>query len=163
MPMATIHKMSQGSDLYHIHFLQPTDPGFGQPGGGTDPDYGQGRPRPDRPGNELPGSRPGGRPDNSLPGQGLHPGNRPPGSGNPAFPDNSLPSGPPPQVGPGEVVILIRDQGGVWHYAAIKPGDPAPPRPLPSPTPPNRPDNSLPGSGARPDQGLPETPQPKPA
>jgi hypothetical protein len=45
----------------------PTDPGYGKPGGG-------------RPDNSLPGS--GGRPDNSLPGSGGRPDNSLPGGGN---------------------------------------------------------------------------------
>jgi hypothetical protein len=69
--------------LYMVEPLSPTDPGFGHPGGGVDPGYGQGTfPHPGhglpgygRPDNDLPWG--GGRPDNTLPGYG-HPGNRPP-------------------------------------------------------------------------------------
>jgi hypothetical protein len=130
---------------------------------GTDPDYGQGggfRPDnslpgfPGRPDNSLPGFP--GRPDNSLPGGGWQgrPDNTLPGGGRPNFPDNTLPSGPPPHVQPGATLILVRDQAGVWHYAAIQPGQPVPP-PLP--------DNTLPGGPPpRPGQGLPPTAQPKP-
>lgn len=88
--------------------------------------------------NTLPGG--GGRPDQGLPGQGGHPdqglpgmGGRPdqglPG-GRPAFPDNSLPSGPPAHVPDGTVVVMIKDPAGVWHYATLPPGTPAP-TPLP--------------------------------
>lgn len=35
----------------------------------------------------------GGRPDQGLPGQGLHPGHRPPGQGRPPRPDQGLPGG----------------------------------------------------------------------
>jgi len=148
MPIATIRPIGDG--LYHIHILE---------GGGTDPGYGQGRPGGDHISNRPPGSWEG-RPDNSLPGYG-HPGNRPPGSwegrpdnslpGSPGHPDNRPPSGPPPQVGPGEVLVLIRDQAGVWHYAAIQPGSP-PPRPLP-PGPPDHIANRPPGSGLPPHVG----------
>jgi hypothetical protein len=133
--MATIHKVGDGN-LYHVHFLQPTDPGFGQ--GGGHPDQG------------LPGH---GHPDQGLPGSGGHPGNRPPGSGHPAFPDHTLPGGPPPHVPPGTTLILVRDPAGVWHYAAIQPGQPVPP-PLP--------DQGLPTPPTRPGQPLPPTPAPKP-
>ena len=147
MPLATIHKMG-GGDVYHIHFLQPTDPGFGGgAGGGTDPDYGQGRPRPDRP-------------DQGLPGSGAHPGNRPPGSGGGGIPDNELPEQTPPQLAPGWTFVLIRHDRGKWQYAAIAPGSP-PPRPLP-PGEIEHPGNRPPGSGMpdRPSQGLPGQPPP---
>ena len=39
----------------------------------------------------------------------------------PAILTTVLPSGPPVQVGPGEVLVMIRDQAGVWHYAALAP------------------------------------------
>jgi hypothetical protein len=102
--------------------------------GGVDPGYG----------------RPGGihRPDQGLPGGG-HISNRPPGSGSPGIPDNELPSTPPPQLLPGYTLVMVRDQSGKWEYAAIAPGSP-PPRPLPSPGRPDRPDNTLPGQGGRP-------------
>lgn len=125
MPIATIRAIGDG--LYHIHVLEGrTDPGYGQ-GGGFRPD------------NELPGgghisNRPPGswegRPDNSLPNH-------------PHFPNNSLPSGPPPHVPAGATLVLVRDPAGVWHYAAIQPGQPVPP-PLPG-------------------QPLPPTAAPKPA
>jgi hypothetical protein len=119
--MATIHPVGEAG-LYHIHFLDGrVDPGYGRPGGG-------------HPDNSLPGH---GHPDNSLPGYG-HPGNRPPGSGRPNFPDNSLPSGPPPHVPDGTVVVLVKDPAGVWHYASLPPGTPAPTplpeQPAPTPT-----------------------------
>jgi hypothetical protein len=123
--MATIHPM--GDNLYHIHFLDNrTDPGFGHG-------------RPDLPGHDLPGG-------------GLHPGNRPPGS-HPVFPDNTLPGGPPPHVTPGNVVIMVRDQAGVWHYASLPAGQVPPPVQI---------DNTLPG-GPPPVAGqpLPPTAAPK--
>ena len=111
--LETITKVSGERNLYHIHILDPHagHPDHGLPGSEVDPGFGVGRP-----GIE-------------------HPGNRPPSSGRPNFPDNSLPAGPPPHVNPGEVVVLVRDQAGVWHYAALPSGSP-PPRPLPAPTPP---------------------------
>jgi hypothetical protein len=132
MPLATIRPAGEAG-LYHIHFLDGggAHPDHGLPGGGpVDPGFG----------------RPGG-------GGGLHPGNRPPGSGNPAFPDNTLPSGPPPHVPAGTTLILVRDPAGIWHYAAIQPGQPVPP-PLPG--------QGLPG-GPPPTAGqpLPPTPAPK--
>jgi hypothetical protein len=131
-----IHKVGPG-DLYSVHFLDRTDPGFGHgPGAGTDPGYG----RPEW----------GDHPNQGLPGGG-HISNRPPL--NPNFPSNSLPSGPPPHLPPGTTLVLVRDPAGVWHYAAIQPGQPVPP-PLP--------DHTLPG-GAPPMPGqLPgQTPAPK--
>ena len=153
MPMAKITPAGEHG-LYHVHFLDGrTDPGFGH-GGGEHPGNelpGSGG----HPGNRPPGSASGGHPDNSLPpgpppvlapGYTLvavrgphghweyamimpgsppprpippsnieHPGNRPPGSGAPDRPGNELPQPQPPQVGGG-----------------------------PAPTPPNRPDNTLP-------------------
>lgn len=55
---------------------------------------------------------------------------------NPAFPSNTLPSGPPPHLPLGHTLVLVRDPAGVWHYAAIEPGQMVPP-PIP--------DNALPG------------------
>jgi len=124
----------------------PVDPGYGV-GGGLRPDQGlpwqpghpdQGLPGGGHVGNRPPGSFPG-RPDNSLPGSPGHPDNRPP-------------SGPPPQVSPGEVLVMIRDQAGVWHYAAIQPGSP-PPRPLPPIAGGGHPDQGLPGSPGHPSTG----------
>jgi len=135
MPMATITKVSGERNLYHIHVLDPHEghPDQGLPGmGGVDPGYGQGIHRPHRPDQGLPGGRPG-------------------------IPSNELPETPPPQLLPGYTLVMVRDQQGKWEYAAIAPGSP-PPRPLPSPTPPNRPDNTLPGQPgrpARPDNTLP--------
>jgi hypothetical protein len=115
--------------LYHVHFLDARDPGFGQhPGGGVDPGYGVGG---------------GFHPSHGLPGQGLHPGNRPPGS-HPGFPDHELPDAPPPHLLPGYTLVMVRGPDGKWKYAAINPGTP-PPRPLPEPLPP----------GGLPDQGVP--------
>lgn len=152
MPLATIRPMGE-SGLYHVHFLDATDPGFGggRPGG-VDPGWGQGRP--------------GGRPDQGLPGMGLHPGNRPPGSGGGGIPDNELPDHPPPTLAPGYTIVMVRSPVGKWEYAFIAPGDP-PPKPLPSPPHPGnrppgsggeRPDQGLPGSQPHPDQGLPGQP-----
>jgi len=118
----------------------PIDPGFGV-GGDERPD--QGLPGGGHVGNRPPGSWTG-RPDNSLPGSPGHPDNRPP-------------SGPPPQVSPGEVLVMIRDQAGVWHYAAIQPGSP-PPRPLPPIGGGGHPDQGLPIQPGHPDQGGPRPP-----
>ncbi len=154
MPMAKITPAGE-SGLYHVHFLDGrTDPGFGT-GGLPHPDQGlPGRPphvgggpiyHPGHPDHGLPS---GGHIDNSLPGGPNHPDNRPP-------------SGPPPQVGPGEVLVLVRDQAGVWHYASLPAGSP-PPKPVPVP-PPLHPGNRPPGSGAPPVAGqpLPPTAAPK--
>ena len=105
MPIAKISPMGE-SGLYHVHFLDATDPGFGggRPGG-VDPGWGQGHP-------------------------GGHPGNRPPGSG--AIPDNDLPDHPPPTLAPGYTIVMVRGPAGKWEYAFIAPGDP-PPKPLPNP------------------------------
>jgi hypothetical protein len=130
MPMAHIRKVGGENDLYHVHFLDAHDPGFGQG-------------RPDRPGHDLPGG--GGHPGNRPPGSGAHPGNRPPGSGG-GIPDHELPDHPPPQVAPGMTLVLIRHEGR-WVYAVIAPGSP-PPRPLPPGEiehPGNRPPGSSPG------------------
>ena len=132
MPMARITKVSGEANLYHIHVLDPHQghPDHGLPGeGGVDPGYGVPAPRP-RPGHDLPGQ------------------------GRPGIPDNELPSTPPPTLLPGYTLVMVRGPDGKWKYAAINPGTP-PPRPLPEPTPPNRPDNSLPGSPVRPDNSLP--------
>jgi len=141
--------------LYYMHVVeQGVDPGYGQgrPGGRPDNDLPS---FPGRPDNSLPGSGWTGRPDNTLPGMGGRPDNSLPGGGRPNFPDNSLPSGPPPHIQPGATLILVRDQAGVWHYAAIQPGQPVPP-PLP--------DNTLPGGPPpRPGMPLPPTAAPKPA
>jgi hypothetical protein len=114
MPVVFIRHI--GSNLAYIAPLEgPVDPGWGQGG--------------------MPGI------DNTLPGQGGHPwlpghvgGPRPDAGlpGSPGHPDNRPPSGPPPQVGPGEVLVLVRDQAGVWHYASLPSGSP-PPRPVPVP------------------------------
>jgi hypothetical protein len=111
-------------NVYHLHVLDAVDPGYGHGGGGVDPGYG----RPDW------GS---GRPDQGLPGERPpHVGGRPPH--NPAFPDNSLPTRPPAQVPDGTVVVLVKDPAGVWHYASLPPGTPAPTplpeQPAPTPT-----------------------------
>ena len=147
MPMATIHPVGQGGNLYHVHFLDQH--------GATDPGFGQGRPG-GRPDQGLPGQ--GGHPDQGLPGSGAHPGNRPPGSGGGGIPDHELPDQPPPNLAPGWTLVLMRGPGGKWVYAAMAPGSP-PPRPLPGPGGGDRPDQGLPGGGlpgqGRPDQGLP--------
>jgi len=131
-----------GTDgLYVVQPVDPVDPGFGHPGGGVDPGYGQGRP--------------GGRPDQGLPG------------GRPGIPSNELPDTPPPNLAPGWTLVLIRHDGQ-WQYAAIAPGSP-PPRPLPNPPEhvggrppgqgmPDRPDQGLPSGPGRPDNTLPGQP-----
>ena len=78
MPMATIHKVGQSGDLYHVHFLDPHRPEQGLPEHGR-PDQGLPGGGMNRPDQGLPGSD--ARPDQGLPGSGAHPGNRPPGSG----------------------------------------------------------------------------------
>jgi hypothetical protein len=141
MPIATIRPIGDG--LYHIHVLEPTDPGYGRPGGGLRPD--QGLPGwPGHPDQGLPWQP--GHPDQGLPGRPPHVGNRPPGSGGGGIPDHELPDTPPPQVAPGYTLVMIRDAQGKWHYAALAPGS-APPRPLPPI-----------GGGGHPDQGLPGMP-----
>ena len=127
MPMAKITPVGEAG-LYHVHFLDATDPGYGRPGGGGHPDHG------------LPGDRPPhvgggpifhpGHPDHGLPSNPAHPGNRPPGSGHPVFPDNTLPSTPPPHVPAGVTLVLVRDPTGVWHYATLDANTP-PPKPVP--------------------------------
>ena len=97
-----------GGNFAYIHAVDTVDPGFGGGiGVGVDPGFGIG--------------------EGAHPGHGLpHP---------PHFPSNSLPPGPPPHVPPGNVVVLVRDPAGVWHYAMM-PANAAPP-PMP--------DNTLPG------------------
>jgi hypothetical protein len=131
MPMATIHKVGQQGELYHIHFLDSGHPDQGLPGGGGRPDQG------------LPG---GGMPPHVGGQPPPHVGNRPPGSGGGGIPDHELPDTPPPQVAPGFTLVLIRGPQGRWQYAVIAPGSP-PPRPLPPL-----------GGGGHPDQGLPGQP-----
>jgi hypothetical protein len=189
---------SIGGDLYHVHILEGGEghPDQGLPGQGG---------RPPHVGNRPPGS---GRPPH-VGGGPAHPGwggNRPvdpdygfgsehpdqglPGGGSGNFPGH-LPSEPPPQIMPGQTLIMVRDQHGTWYYASI-PNSSAPPRPQPqppgggehpdqglpgqggrpphigggpAPQPPVHPGNRPPGSGPgvppRPDQGLPPTPQPR--
>ena len=141
MPLAIIHKMGSQGELYNVHFLdQNVDPGYGQGRPGGRPD--QGLPGHGHPDQGLPGQ--GGHPDQGLPGSGAHPGNRPPGSGGGGIPSNELPDTPPPQVAPGATLVLVRHEGR-WNYAVIAPGSP-PPRPLP------------PGEIERPDTGGPRPP-----
>ena len=133
MPMARITKVSGENNLYHIHVLDGHQghPDQGLPGeGGVDPGYGQGRPRPGHPDHELPGG------------------------GRPGIPSNELPETPPPNLLPGYTLVLVRSAHGKWEYAAIAPGSP-PPRPLPPPSRPDRPDQGLPGGNLRPDNSLP--------
>jgi hypothetical protein len=78
---------------------------------------------------------------------------------NPVFPNNSLPSGPPTTIQPGEILVMVRDPEGVWHYAALSPDSP-PPRPVP-PGPPDHISNRPPGSGNYP-SGQPVPPVPTP-
>ena len=130
--MARITKVGGEANLYHIHVLDGHHPDQGLPGHDVDPGYGVPAPRP-RPGNELPGGRPG-------------------------IPSNELPETPPPQLLPGYTLVMIRANDGKWHYAAISPGSP-PPRPLPPQGRPDRPSNELPGQPGRPlrpDNSLPE-------
>src|SRR4029077_14112654 len=86
-------------NLYLVAEVSRVDPGFGV-GGGTDPDYGVGHPRPPRPDHELP----------HLPG----------------LPDNTLPSGPPPHVPAGVILVLVRTAEGLWKWATLAPGSPPP-------------------------------------
>jgi hypothetical protein len=140
--------------LYIIHEVQ----------GRTDPGFGQGRPglRPD---HDLPGY---GHPDHSLPGRPVHPDQGLPGmgarpdqglpGGRPGIPNNDLPSNPPPQVAPGQTLVLVRSHDGKWHYAALPAAYPVP---TPLPTPPMAPGGqpTPPHPGQLPGQ----TPQPRPA
>jgi hypothetical protein len=135
MPMIFIRHV--GANLAYVEPLGAVDPGFGVGGGGVDPGY-------DHP---IFGPYPG----HGLPGGG-HISNRPPM--NPNFPDNSLPAGPPVGMHPGEVVVLVRDPEGVWHYHALAPSSP-PPRPLPEPPPAHGP---LPPGGIPHPGGGPVTP-----
>lgn len=87
---ATIRNIA--GSLVYIQPVQATDPGFGQPGGSVDPDYGHGTfPHP---GHGLPG---GGHPGNALPVPPVRPANPivlPPGVWPPVvpgIPDNTLP------------------------------------------------------------------------
>jgi len=166
----------------------PVDPGYGRPifhpghpdhGLPSQPGHPGNRPpgsgRPDRPGNDLPWAP--GRPDNSLPGSGgpvdpgwgggwgggPHPGNRPPGSWDGSRPDNSLPGAqpkaysaaipptPPTSVNTEEGVWVIVDVNGTlaWAWAQKPESQPGI-------------DNTLPeGRPSRPDNELPEAPEPK--
>ena len=152
MPMAKITPVGE-SGLYHVHFLDATDPGFGRPGGGH-PDQG------------LPGRPPHvgggpiyhpGHPDHGLPRQPGHPSHPIAGGG---IPDNTLPSVPPPTLMPGYTLVLVRGPDGKWKYASVKPGV-APPIVLPEPIPPGgAPDQGLPPQPAQPIAGAP-TPTPK--
>ncbi len=149
MPMATIRKVGGESDLYHIHFLDASHghPDQGLPGGGhvgNRPPGSGGGGHPDQglpghghhPDQDLPS---GGRPDQGLPGGGHvgnrppgteHPGNRPPGSGSGGIPDHDLPDRPPPQVAPGQTLVLVRSPDGKWKYATIDANQPQP-KPVP--------------------------------
>lgn len=142
MPLAYIRPLGE-SGLFHIHLVDAVDPGFGHgPGQGTDPGWGQGRP--------------GGRPDQGLPGGG-HISNRPPGSGGGGIPDNELPDHPPPTLAPGYTIVMVRGPVGKWEYAFIAPGDP-PPKPLPNP--PEHVGGRPPGQGMPPLPGQPLPGQP---
>ena len=145
MPMASIHKVGNDGNLYHVHFFDAHEghPGQGLPGHGHVD-------------NTLPGMGGPVDPGYGRPGGGPHPGNRPPGSGG-GIPDNELPDHPPPHLMPGYTLVMVRGPHGKWEYAAIQPGSP-PPRPLPPPSGGGRPDQGLPGSQPHPDQGLPGRP-----
>jgi len=136
MPMAHIRKVGGEHDLYHVHFLDPhaTDPGYGQGRPGGRPD--QGLPGYGHPDHDLPG-RPV-RPDQGLPGSGGRPDNSLPGQGGrPVIPSNELPATPPPSVAPGQTLIMVR-RDGKWAWAAIPAGQPVP-TPLPTPVQPAQP------------------------
>jgi len=118
-----------------------TLPGWERP---TDPGYGQGTPRPDRPDNSLPGY---GRPDNTLPGG--RPIIIPPNAIGPGVPSQAIVINPP-----GHADNTLPGQGGV--DPGYGQGTPRPDRPeqgLPGSG--ARPDNTLPGRPTRPEQGLP--------
>lgn len=117
MPLVFIRHI--GANLAYVQALDAVDPGFGQ-GGGVDPGYGIPDWAAGHPGNRPPGT------GVNYPSQGL--------PGSPGHPDARPPSGPPPQVGPGEVLVLVRDPAGVWHYASLPSGSP-PPKPVPVPPP----------------------------
>jgi hypothetical protein len=133
----------------------PTDPGFGNIGGGVDPGYGIPggmHPSHDLPGGGghpwFPGHLGGPRPDQGLPGAPGHPGNRPPGSAtlptHPIYrPDKPTPPGQSP--GPGVwVVAYVPGKGFQW--VAVTPGVPEKP---------------VPGEPPSVDNTLPPTAQPK--
>ena len=186
MPIARI--TSIGGDLYHVHvFEEGGHPDQGLPGQGRPPHVGN---RP--PGGGFPpqaGHLPSGPGRPVDPGWGVGEGH--PDQGLPPNFPGHLPSEPPPQIMPGQTLIMVRDQYGTWYYASI-PNSSAPPRPQPqppgggehpdqglpgqggrpphigggpAPQPPVHPGNRPPGSGPgvppRPDQGLPPTPQPR--
>lgn len=106
--MALVFFRHLGGNIAYIHALEAVDPAWGIAGPGVDPGYGIGM--------------------HPHPGHGL--------PANPAFPDHSLPPGPPPHVPPGNVVVLVRDPAGVWHYAMMPAASAPPPMP----------DNMLPGN-----------------
>ena len=132
MPMARITKVSGETNLYHIHVLDGHQglPTRACPARAASIPATAKPARPDRPDHELPGG------------------------GRPGIPSNELPETPPPNLLPGYTLVLVRDQRGKWEYAAIAPGSP-PPRPLPPPSRPDRPDQGLPGGNLRPDNSLP--------
>ena len=80
-----------------------------------------------------------------------------------------MPKVSPAGLPPGTVLVLVRDQAGVWHYATTSPGTPPPttlPEPpgvgiWPKPSPPPGVDNTLPTPPVTPGAPLPPTPQPK--
>jgi hypothetical protein len=156
----------------------PVDPNYGvgegRPGHLPAPPGGGGRP------GHLPAPPGGGglRPDNTLPGGGgsagqlpsggggnypSHPIEIPPGIDNslPPIPDHTLPPGEvSPPVGPGSAahtgyVPMYVPDDDKWHWLSV---------PLPHvdqglpPGQPGSPDNTLPGGGEHPSQGLPVTP-----
>ena len=155
-----------------LHVTNTTDPGYGNPGSEAHPGID----------NSLPGIPP--MPDNTLPmpPPGIWPPLTP---GNPIRPDNTLPSGgkpdnslplPPGVIWPpipgakGKYLVLVIIPGVGWRYTVIDadaqidntlPGGkpPHPSQGLPGAQPGI--DNELPGSGALPDQELPEHAQPK--
>jgi hypothetical protein len=104
--------------LVYIHQLGNNFAMITPVGGGVDPGFGVGG---------VP------HPGHGLPGSGAHPGHDLPHL--PGVPDNTLPTTPPPHVPIGSTLVLVRDAAGVWHYAAIPPGQPVPaPLPVPPPT-----------------------------
>jgi hypothetical protein len=127
-------------------------PGYGHPGN-RPPGSSSGRPdnslpwAPVRPGQGLPGNQPG--IDNSLPGGWGRPDQGLPGAQPKAY-SAAIPPKPPESVNTEQGVWVIVDVNGTlaWAWAQKPEGQPGI-------------DNSLPGGQPRPDQGLPETAEPR--
>lgn len=64
----------------------------------------------------------------ASPGQGLP---EPPAI--PGVPDNTLPTTPPPQVAPGQTLVIVRTADGKWHWATVASPPVVLPEPMPTP------------------------------